>query len=154
MRARALALVLLLGCSGGLEGEVVSDPVADWSFVADAQDVAFETAGGENFITVSANPIVHDGDLYLSVSSIFTLGNDAVDATLAGEGIRMRADGKIYDLSATHLTEAREIDPILPTLVRANGREAPGIRWDPKPERYPGTQMQRWFFRLECAKQP
>ena len=152
MRRGAFALALLLGCSGALEGEVVNDPVADWSFVANAKDVAFRTAGDESFTTVSANPIVHEGELYLSVSTVLTLGDDALDATLAGEGIRMRADSRIYDLSATHLTEPRDIDPILPILVRANGMEATGIRWDPEPERYPGTQMQRWFFRLESVK--
>ncbi len=151
MRVAAAAVALLLGCSAALEGEVVADPVADWSFVEDAEDVAFATAGGETFTTVVANPIVHEGDLYLSVSTIFTLSDDALDAILAGEGLRMLADGKVYDLSATHLTEPRDIDPILPALVRANGIEATGIRWDPKPQRYPGTQIGRWFLRLESA---
>jgi hypothetical protein len=144
-----LAFALLVGCSGALEGEVVTDPVADWSFVADATDVVFATAGGDSFTTVIANPIVHDGALYLSVSTIFTLDDSALDAVLAGDGLRMRADGKVYSLTARLLTEARDIDPILPALVQANGYEATGIRWDPNPERYPGTQMSRWFFRLE-----
>ena len=152
VRRGGLVLALLLGCSGALEGEVVTDPVSDWSFVATAQDVAFTAAGGETFTTVAANPIVHEGKLYLSVSTLFTFGDDALDAILAGEGVRMRADGKVYDLSATHLTKARDIDPILPALVRANGIEATGIRWDPAPERYPGTQMGRWFFRLQSAQ--
>ena len=152
VRRGALALALLLGCSGGLDGEVVTNPVADWSFVTDAEDVAFAAASGETFTLVGANPIVHEGELYLTVSSLFTFRDDALDAILAGEGLRMRADGKVYDLSATHLTDPRDIDPLLPTLVRANGMEATGVRWDPEPSRYPGTQMPRWFFRLASAK--
>ena len=152
MRWRGLVFAVLLGCSGALEGEVMTDPVVDWSFVANAKDVAFTTAGGQTFTNVVADPIVHEGKLYLGVSSLLTFGDGALDAILAGEGVRMRADGKVYDLLATHLTEAREVDPILPTLIRANGIEATGIRWDPEPERYPGTQMGRWFFRLESAE--
>ena len=152
MRRVGLSVALLLGCSGALEGEVVTDPVADWSFVSDAQDVAFTTASGDSFTTVAAQPIVHEGDLYLSISTFLTLGDDALDAILEGEGVRMRANGKIYPLSATHITEPRDVDPILPVLVRKNGFAATGIRWDPQPERYPGTQMGRWFLRLESAK--
>ena len=152
MRQAALALALLLGCSGGLEGEVVTDPVADWSFVENAEDVAFAAGNGETFTTVLANPITHEGALYLTVSTLFTFSDDALDAILAGEGVRMRADGKVYDLSATHLTDARDIDPLLPALVRADGVEVTGARWDPEPSRYPGTQMPRWFFRLASAE--
>ena len=85
MRRGGLVLALLLGCSGALEGEVVTDPVVDWSFVATAQDVAFTAAGGETFTTVVANPVVHEGKLYLSVSTLFTFDDDALDAILAGE---------------------------------------------------------------------
>ncbi len=152
VRRGTLALALLLGCSGGLEGDVVTDPVADWSFVANAEDVSFAAGNGETFTTVVANPIAHEGGLYLTVSTLFTFRDDGLDAILAGEGVRMRADGKVYDLSATHLTDPRDIDPLLPTLVRANGMEATGVRWDPEPSRYPGTQMPRWFFRLVSAE--
>ncbi len=131
---------------------MVTDPVADWSFVANAEDVSFAAGNGETFTTVVANPIAHEGGLYLTVSTLFTFRDDALDAILAGEGVRMRADGKVYDLSATHLTDPRDIDPLLPTLVRANGMEATGVRWDPEPSRHPGTQMPRWFFRLVSAE--
>ncbi len=60
MRWGGLVFAVLLGCSGALEGEVVTDPVADWSFVANAKDVAFTTARGQSVTTVAANPIVHD----------------------------------------------------------------------------------------------
>ncbi len=89
MRRLGLSVALLLGCSGALEGEVVTDPVADWSFVSDAQDVAFTTASGDSFTTVAAQPIVHEGDLYLSVSTFLTFGDDALDAILEGEGVQM-----------------------------------------------------------------
>lgn len=152
VRWGGLVFALLLGCSGDLEGELVTDPVTDWSFVANTKDVAFTTARGQPFTIMVANPIVHEGKLYLSVSSLLNFSDGALDAILAGEGVWMRVDGKLYDLSATRLTDARDIDPILPTLIRANGMVATGIRWDPEPERYPGTQMGRWFFRLESAE--
>ena len=153
MRVVALAFALLAACSGGLEGEVVSEPVTDWSFLANAKDVVFETASGDSFTLVGVDPIVHEGALYLLATTIFTFDDGALDAVLAGEGVRMLAEGKLYDLKATHLTRAADIEPFLPTYVRENLRvEATGIRWDPEPERYPGTQNGSWFFRLESVQ--
>jgi hypothetical protein len=125
-------------------------PVDDWSFVAEAEDVELTTAGGRRFRTVVAGPLVHDGDLYLHASTIFDLGDAALEEVLAGGGVRLLVDGKIYELAARRLTTAAEIDPVLLTLVRQNLKvEATGIRWDPEPARYPGTQIRQWFFRLE-----
>lgn len=149
--ALSLALSLELGCSGGLSGEAVSEPVDDWSFVAEADDVAFATASGDTFTFVNAGPLVHEGALYFQATTIFERGDDALDALLAGERLRMRANGKLYDLDATRLTTPEEVDPLLPGMLRQSGIEATGARWDPEPERYPGTQVRRWLFRLESA---
>ncbi len=153
MRWGTLVAALLVGCSGALDGEIATEPVSDWSFVSEAKDVAFRTANGKSFTRVLLSPVVHEGRLYLDVMTIFISGDDGLEAVLSGEGVRMRADGTIYELSATHLTDPRDIDPILPTLMRKSGVEATGVRWDPEPARYPGTQVDRWFFRLESARQ-
>jgi hypothetical protein len=143
---------LLLGCSGGLEGERVEAPVADWSFVENADPVVFATAAGQRFRRVEARPLVHEGDLYLHAQTIFSANDPALDAILAGEPLEMQVDGRIYPLDAQHLTEAADIERVLPTLVRRGMRiEATGIRWDPKPARYPGTQVRQWFFRLRSS---
>lgn len=148
----ALVVVLLLGCSGRLEGERVEEPVDDWSFVTEANDVVFATAGGQRFRRLEARPLVHEGDLYLHAQTIFSANDAALDAILAGERLEMRAAGHVYPLKATPLTETADIERVLPTLVRQGMKiEATGIRWDPEPARYPGTQMRQWFFRLSSA---
>ena len=152
MRRGALALCLALACSAPLEGEVVSQPVADWSFLGEAGDVALATASGRRFRTVQAVPFVHEGALYLRVSTILPTSDAALDELRAGAELRLRAQGHVHPLRAIELTRAAEIDPILPSLVRDTlAIEATGLRWDPDPARYPGTQIRQWFFRLEPA---
>ena len=145
------ALALALGCSRGLSGQVVTEPVDDWSFVAEAEDVAFATESGDTFTFVAAGPLVHEGALYLQASTIFARDDGALDALLAGEGLRMRVGSKLYDLDARRLTTPEEVSPLVPVILRQSRIEATGARWDPEPERYPGTQARQWFFRLESA---
>ena len=150
MRRCALPLLWMLACSAPLEGERASEPVTDWSFVADADDVVFATPDGARFRSVQTSPLVHDGNLYLHVSTILSLNDPALDALLEGRGLQMLTGGRLYEFRTRRLETAREIDPLLPDLVRDDLKvEATGIRWDPEPERYPGTQVHQWFFALE-----
>ena len=150
---RALLVLLLLGCSGTLEGELVEGPVADWSFVGDAESVQFATAGGQRFRAVAVDAFPHDGGLYLHVMTFLTWDDAALEEIADGGGLRMQTGGKVYALEATPLTRAAEIEAILPTLVRDRMQiEARGIRWDPESARYPGTQLRQWFFRLRSAE--
>jgi hypothetical protein len=152
VRPATLALCLALACSARLEGELVSEPVADWSFLAGAGDVELATASGRRFRTVQAEPFVHEGALYLYVSTILPGSDAALGELHSGGELRLRAQGRVYPLRATELTRGAEIDPILPSLVRNTmAIEATGLRWDPEPARYPGTQIRRWLFRLEPA---
>jgi hypothetical protein len=150
VRWGTLALGLALACSAPLEGELASEPVADWSFLAGADDVALATAGGRRFRTVQAAPFVHQGALYLYVSTILPGSDAALRELRGGAELRLRTRGRVHPLRATELTTGAEIDPILPTLVRETfSIEGTGLRWDPEPARYPGTQIRRWLFRLE-----
>jgi hypothetical protein len=144
-----LAALLALGCSGALEGELVSTPVSDWSFVTDGEEPVFATAGGRRFQRVALAPFVHEGALHLHVFT-FLDGDDAALAEVLGGGeLRMAEGGKVYPLAAVQLTGAGEIEPVLPSLVRQTLQmEATGLRWDPEPARYPGTQLRQWLLRL------
>ena len=140
----------MAACSGPLEGDPVAGPISDWSFVSDAESLTVATESGRRFRSVLTSPFVHEGGLYLHVSTIFTLGDSALEELLAEGSLQLLADGRLYDLRATRLDARQEIDPLLPTLLRENMKvEATGARWDPTPERYPGTQVRQWFFRLE-----
>jgi hypothetical protein len=151
VRAAALALCLALACSRPLEGEL-AEPPDEWSFLAGARDVELATASGRRFRSVQATPFVHRGAPYLHVSTIFAASDAALDELRAGGELRLRAGGRVHPLRAVELTSAAEIDPILPSHVRGTlAVEATGLRWDPHPARYPGTQIRQWFFRLEPA---
>ena len=100
----------------------------------------------------SRSPGPLGGALYLQVSTILPASDAALDELRAGAELRLRAQGRVHPLRAIELTTGAEIDPILPTLVRETlAIEATGLRWDPEPARYPGTQIRQWFFRLEPA---
>jgi hypothetical protein len=149
-RVLALLPLLLLACSSGLEGERAEEPVRDWSFVANASDVTFWTADGTSFRGTIARPVLHEGALYLHAYTIFPLSEAILEVMNAGDEIFVRVDGVLHAVRATPLRSAAEIDPILPALVGSEMRmEATGLRWDPTPARYPGTQVMQWFFRLE-----
>jgi len=152
---RAAALLLLASlaaCSSGVEGERVDDPVHDWSFVRQSEEVTFWTADGTSFRGTIARPLVHEGGLYVHAYTIFPVSEGILAAMDAGDEVLVRVDGKLYPVRATPLRSAAEIDPILPVLVRDEMKmEASGLRWDPSPARYPGTQVLQWFFRLEST---
>lgn len=143
------ASALALGCGGALDGEPVRIPVDDWSFVTDAEDVAFATPSGRRFLRVVVDPFVHDGDLFLHVFTFLGSGGAAVEELLATRRVRMQAAGSLYELEATPLTDPADIDPILPSLLRQTLQiEATGAHWDPDTERYPGTQLTQWILAL------
>jgi hypothetical protein len=152
VRPGALALCLALACSAPLEGELASEPPDEWSFLAGAGDVELATASGRRFRTAQAKPFVHRGAPFLHVSTILPRSDAALDELRGGAELRLRAEGRVHPLRAVELTSAAEIDPLLPSLVRDQlSIEATGLRWDPHPARYPGTQVRQWFFRLEPA---
>jgi hypothetical protein len=151
VRRLAVLLLAALGCSGPLEGEVVREPVADWSLVSEAGDVELATPSGRRFRSVVARPFVHAGALHLHVTTIFGFSDAALDDLLEHGRLDLRTGGRVHALRATRLTTPAEIDPLLPTLVRGMSIEATGLRWDPEPARYPATQVRQWFFRLEPA---
>jgi hypothetical protein len=151
-RATALALAggLLLGCGPSLEGQPERGPVRDWSFVTGADDVVFETPGGRSFRWVTAAPLVVEGRLHLVVSTVFGWEDPALAEVLADGRLRMRAAGRLYELRVRELRGPAEIDPLLPTLVRERlHMHATGLRLERDSQRYPGTQIRRWFLRAE-----
>lgn len=100
-----LALVglgALLACGGpllaipgrGLSGEVVTDPVTDWSFVTD-HFVDLETRPGDPY-SVELNYVVRDGRLYIDPSE----GRRWLDHLRADPRARVRFGGRIYPVTA------------------------------------------------------
>ena len=104
MRCAAVlaAVVVLAGCGGPLfvfpgselTGEVVEEPVADWSFV---DDVWFELeTRPDDPYSVQLNYFVKDGKLYIDPAE----GRAWLEHIRRDPRVRARFDGKIYLLRA------------------------------------------------------
>ena len=108
MKIRRSTLILLLasatvvGCGGPflvfpggeLRGEVVTEPVEDWSFV-ESWFVDVETRPEKPY-SVELNYVVKDGKLYIDPAE----GRRWLDYIRADSRVRVRFSGKIYPLDA------------------------------------------------------
>jgi hypothetical protein len=110
--AAAAALGLLLACGGPvlmfpggeLSGEVVTEPVDDWSFV-DAAFVDLEVRPSDPY-SVELNYIVKDGKLYIDPSD----DRRWHDYIRDDPRVRARFDGRIYPLQAVLVGEPGELE--------------------------------------------
>jgi hypothetical protein len=104
--------VALAGCGGPvlvfpggeLSGEVVTEPVEDWSFATDAfVDVEFRSADP---YSVELNYIVRDGNLYLDPAE----GRNWFEYLKADQDLRVRFGDKIYPVRAVLVGEPGELE--------------------------------------------
>ena len=119
MRALAalLTTVLLLGGCGGplliipggeLSGEVVNEPVTDWSFVDDAF-VDLETRPEDPY-SVELNYFVKDGKLYIDPAE----GRRWLDHIREDPRVRVRFGGKVYPATAVLVGKPGELEGFPP----------------------------------------
>jgi hypothetical protein len=108
----AIALVALFGCGGPflvfpggeLRGEVIEEPVTDWSFVDDSF-VDLETRP-ENPYSVELNYFVRDGQLFVDPAE----GRRWLDYIRADPRVRVRFGGKVYPLQAVLVGRPGELE--------------------------------------------
>ena len=112
-RLAAIALlVAVLGCGGpvlifpggALSGEVVEEPVEDWSFVTDAF-VDLETRPSDPY-SVELNYIVRDGKLYIDPAE----GRSWLEHIRNDPRVRVRFGDKVYPLQAVLVGQPGELD--------------------------------------------
>lgn len=89
---------------GELEGTVVNEPVADWSFVTD-RFIDLETRP-ERPYSVELNYIVKDGKLYIDPAE----GRRWLDHIRADPRVRVRIGGRIYRLQAVLVGRPGELE--------------------------------------------
>ena len=107
-----LGCLLLLGCGGpflvfpggGLRGEIVTEPVTDWSF-ADDLFVDLETRLDDPY-SVELNYVVRDGVLYIDPAE----GRRWLDHIRADPRVRVRFGNRIYPASAILVGEPGELE--------------------------------------------
>jgi hypothetical protein len=95
----------MLGIPGGeLSGEVVTEPVDDWSFVDDLF-VELETRPEDPY-SVELNYIVIDGRLYIDPAE----GRTWLEHIRADPDVRVRFDGRVYPMKAVLVGRPGELE--------------------------------------------
>jgi hypothetical protein len=110
--AMLLACSLVTGCGGPflvipggeLRGEVVNEPVEDWSFIAD-RFVDLETRPSNPY-SVQVNYFVKDGELYIDPAE----GRGWLENIREDPRVRVRFGGRIYPLIAVRVDRAEELE--------------------------------------------
>jgi hypothetical protein len=150
-----LALALAgceLGPFGGtaLRGERVAEPVRDWSFAEPRYFVEIQTHAGSLLPSARTWFVVHEGTLWL-----YTMSTGGLEPPWLGRlrdedpGVTIGVDGRLHEGVARLVTEPAELEPLLPrVLAKYHMVEVDGARFA-RSERFPGTQIRHWFFRVE-----
>ena len=107
-----LLLAAVLGCSGPffifpggeLSGEVVTEPVTDWSFVTDTF-VDLEVRPSDPY-SVELNYVVKDGQLYIDPAE----GRRWLDYIREDPRVRVRFGDRIYPLKAVLVGQPGELE--------------------------------------------
>jgi hypothetical protein len=125
-----VALGLAAGCGGpvlffpggALSGEVVTEPVDDWSFVDDAF-VDLELRPGDPY-SVQVNYVVRDGALYIDPAE----GRRWFALLQADDRLRVRFDGRVYPVRAVLVGRPGELEGFDPErfVYRLESRPAEG----------------------------
>ena len=89
---------------GALRGEVIEEPVADWSFVTDSF-IDIETRPEKPY-SVELNYIVKEGKLYIDPAE----GRRWLDHIRSDPRVRVRFSGKIYPMKAVLVGRPGELD--------------------------------------------
>ena len=109
----AALLSVLLACGGpmlvfpggALSGEVVTEPIEDWSFVSDESFVDLETTPDDPY-SVQLNYILRDGKLYIDPAE----GRTWFEYLKEDLNVRIRFGDKIYPVTAVLIGRPGELE--------------------------------------------
>jgi hypothetical protein len=104
---------------GALSGEVVEEPVSDWSFV-DSNNIELETRPGDPY-SVVINYIVRDGDLFIDPAE----GRTWFEYLKEDPRVRVRIGDRVYLLNAVLVGRPGELEGFDPDrfVYRLDPRE-------------------------------
>lgn len=135
---------------GWLRGELVSEPVSDWSFARDEQYADVESRAGLLPYSRSAWFMVHGGDFYLLLPSLF---GDGLHSRIERDPrVRVRLKGRVYPQVAVPFDAEEDLAELLaPGLRRTMAVEISGRVRQVAPERgaVRGLDARVWIYRLE-----
>ncbi len=95
---------MLVFPGGALSGEVVTEPVEDWSFVSDLF-VDLELRPDDPY-SIELNYVVRDGKLYIDPAE----GRRWFEYLKADPRVRVRFDGKVYPVVAVLVGRPGELE--------------------------------------------
>jgi hypothetical protein len=101
---------------GPLRGELVAEPVSDWSFAAREQYLDVQARG--RYLPYSRRSwfMVHEGRLFLLLPRLF---GDGIERRIEeNPDVRVRIAGEVYPLRAVRHDEEGELGALLGPLVR------------------------------------
>lgn len=95
---------------GRLSGEIVTDPVADWSFASEAETLQLETRPDDPY-SVNVWFVAQGSSLWVAAGG----GEKSRWVQNAGgdSRVRLRIDGKIYERMAVRVSEQTDLDAIV-----------------------------------------
>ena len=121
IRTAWLAAALLCACGpvgpipgGKLSGELVTQPVTDWSFSDEFKNIQIETTLDDPY-SVTLWCATNEGQLYIAAArgAESTWAQNLLDDPRS----RLRIDGKLYDRRAVQVTDTEETDAVLRMFV-------------------------------------
>ncbi|HEY8153049.1 MAG TPA: hypothetical protein VII72_02860 [Myxococcota bacterium] len=157
--ACALGWLLLAGCEIGplggtpLRGEPAAESVRDWSFLEPRYTIEIETHASSLLPSAQARFVVQDGVLWLYAMATADLEFPWVRRLRdVDAGVTILVDGRLHSARAVLVRDPDALAPLLPSVLRKyHFVETSRARFVASPERFPGTQIRHWFFRVEPA---
>lgn len=139
-----LSLLGLLGCGpigllagGPLTGEVVLEPVDDWSFTEDVGQVQVETRPG---FPHSVTTVCYGAGKDLYIPARNPHGKRWVRFAIENPNVRVRIDGKVYPRRAVRVTDPEELERALIGVA---------TKYDFQLPEDPSQAPEFWIFRME-----
>ena len=96
---------MLVFPGGALSGEVVTEPIEDWSFVSDESFVDLETTPDDPY-SVQLNYILRDGKLYIDPAE----GRTWFEHLKEDLNVRIRFGDKVYPVKAVLVGRPGELE--------------------------------------------
>ena len=146
--AVACAVLALAACGpvgpipgGKLEGEVVAEPVDDWSFTNPHETIQLETRL-EDPHSVTVWCVAQEGRLY--IPSRHPEKKRWVQHVAEDARVRVRVADRIYPASIARVTDRAELEAVVPLLIRKYELDPPDAE----------EEKDVWVFRVESRPPP
>jgi len=110
-----------------VSGELVSEPVADWSFAKDVPEIALQLASQSQSRTTWI--LVSDGKAYIPASTEYPPGKTWHRLALEDGRATLRIDGKLYPVTLAKVEDPLSVATVRDVASRKYPSRPPGDAW-------------------------